>query len=73
MTMSKGGGRGSYLREKTHCSRGHEYTTDNTRWTREKDGYLRRVCRACVRDDSARRQALRRARRVATFTRSFGG
>lgn len=46
-----------FILSKTHCSKGHEYTTQNTRWTAK--GW--RVCRACAR-------GLERVRR-ATATR----
>lgn len=48
-------GHGWRNREKTHCSRGHEFSPDNT-YTYEQDGGCRRVCKTCVRD---RRRAAR--------------
>lgn len=51
MDMSrKGRARGQ---ERTHCPQGHEYTPENT-YLYAKPG-LRRYCRACARDRSARR------------------
>jgi hypothetical protein len=32
---------------KTHCPKGHEYTTNNTRFCRNKNGWTSRNCRAC--------------------------
>jgi hypothetical protein len=46
---------GAYLRAKTHCKYGHEYTPENTKW----DAKGRRVCRAC------RKYAFRQSRRRA--------
>lgn len=33
---------------KTHCPRGHEYTTDNIHVVRKKDGRQARSCRTCA-------------------------
>lgn len=38
-------------RNKTHCSRGHEYNSTNTRYAKMKHGsssWINRVCRICV-------------------------
>ena len=34
---------------KTHCKNGHEFTPENTSWTRRRDGRKRRHCLACKR------------------------
>ena len=37
---------------RTHCSRGHEYNEENTRYTKEHDhGWRIRTCRVCDRED----------------------
>lgn len=41
------GASGRYLRARTHCPQGHEYTADNTRIKQPGD---RRECRQCGRD-----------------------
>ena len=41
---------------KTHCARGHEWTPENTKQTGRQ-----RKCRACIREDSAKAHAHRRA------------
>jgi hypothetical protein len=39
---------GSNNRRKTHCTRGHEYSDENTRIKRNlKDGSFERVCKEC--------------------------
>ena len=45
---------------KTHCSRGHEYTTENT-YLRPAGVSGRRDCRTCIRERVARYQAKGRA------------
>lgn len=35
------------VRRQTHCKRGHEFTTENTHFSKSKDGYIGRNCRAC--------------------------
>jgi Recombination endonuclease VII len=37
-------GQGDFNRNKTHCPQGHEYTPENTIWTKDKK---RRSCRKC--------------------------
>lgn len=32
----------------THCPQGHEYTVENTRWSKRKNGKDERVCKACA-------------------------
>jgi len=47
---------------KTHCPQGHEYTSENTRVVRFKDGrFAGRKCRACDRARCAIRSACRQA------------
>ena len=46
----------------THCIRGHEFTTENTGYKRERNGGLGRVCKTC---DRAKHIAYNAARRVA--------
>lgn len=60
---AKGRDRARREREATHCARGHEFTAENTRWSRRDDGTERRHCRACRRAQSRTRGA--RAREVA--------
>lgn len=45
------------LSERTHCSRGHEFTPENTYW--RKDRRATRQCRECVRRRRAERAAKR--------------
>jgi len=48
----------------THCGNGHEWTAENTRWSRVKrSGGKRRDCRACESERSRRRTAARKAPR----------
>lgn len=42
---------------KTHCIRGHKFTSENTRIKRRANGSTYRNCRQCARDDAARRRA----------------
>ncbi len=55
-------------REKTHCVRGHEYTEENTRVMRMKDGYLNRKCKNC----EQRRWIEIDSKRVATIKANGG-
>ena len=48
--------RSKKLREATHCRKGHEFTPENTRLT--KQGWKR--CRTCAREKAARERAARR-------------
>jgi hypothetical protein len=48
--------RSKKFREATHCQKGHEFTADNTRLT--KEGWKR--CRICAREKAARERAARR-------------
>lgn len=42
---------------KTHCPAGHEYTDDNIRWHKSKNGAYRRECKTCIQQrDRARRE-----------------
>jgi DNA-directed RNA polymerase specialized sigma24 family protein len=48
----------------THCGNGHEWTAENTRWSRvARSGGKRRDCRACESERSQRRTAERKASR----------
>lgn len=40
-----------------HCRRGHPYDAANTHWDASRPGRVARVCRACRREDYARRKA----------------
>lgn len=58
---------GAYGRQpSTHCSAGHEWTVENTRWHKGRGGGRAKVrrCRACERLRSARSAARRRAAAV---------
>lgn len=48
-------GAGRHFRN-THCTRGHEYTPENTIWF-NRDGYSARQCRSCTRDAERKRRA----------------
>jgi hypothetical protein len=45
----------------THCSKGHEYTEENTQWRIIEKGYRTRRCAQCNRDGAARQHAARAA------------
>lgn len=47
---------GSWNRAKTHCSKGHEYTEENTKWITNGGKCWGRRCRTCMREDSQRRR-----------------
>lgn len=52
------------MASKTHCIHGHEYTPENTRWSRNArgEGLKRRSCLTCERvRDAARRRARKEA------------
>lgn len=38
----------------THCKRGHEFTEENTVWTKDRNGAKARLCRQCVVDRNRR-------------------
>lgn len=46
---------------KTHCSKGHEFTPENTGYYPHKDGRRRRQCRECNRQNCARYYEARKA------------
>lgn len=48
-----------HMANRTHCSNGHEFTSENTYWhTRKPSGHMRRHCRQCMRDNNTRRRRL---------------
>ncbi len=53
--VAKGRGRGRHS-GKTHCLRGHEFTTDNTMWGMDR-GRPRRSCRICKQASTQRKAA----------------
>ena len=50
---------------KTHCPQGHEYTDENTYYSKRKNGGLRRHCRACHRESDRRSRAKAKAKKQA--------
>ena len=44
----------------THCKNGHEFTPENTRICKEKNGTIQRKCLMCVKIDNARRYCERK-------------
>ena len=52
---------GGRRRTKTHCAQGHEFTSENTQWVRNK-GRLTRRCATCNRERQAAVRAARRER-----------
>ena len=57
VTASENTRRGDLGRLRTHCSRGHEYDSENTRHYIAADGYQRRRCRICERAATRRSRA----------------
>lgn len=51
--VAKGRGTGSI----THCKYGHEFTPENTRVYKRRDGITARICRACRREQERERRA----------------
>jgi hypothetical protein len=45
-------------REKTHCAHGHEYSAENTRVYRKKNGGSGRACKTCERERYLARKTL---------------
>ena len=43
---------------KTHCAQGHEYDTENTKVYITKLGYRKRMCRKCIKIQSANRSKI---------------
>lgn len=56
----RGEGFASRQARATHCPQGHEYAGENLRYTTDKDGARRRVCRACNRERGRRYEARKR-------------
>ena len=50
---------------RTHCPHGHEYTDENTRYSKQKDGRLFRHCRTCNREWQRRYLAKIKAKKQA--------
>jgi len=50
---------------KTRCPQGHEYTVENTRHSKQKNGGLARRCRACDQERHRRRHAKAKAKKQA--------
>jgi len=50
---------------RSHCSNGHEFTEENTRFSYRQDGSVRcRICRTCQREWAARKRARVRVAQV---------
>jgi hypothetical protein len=47
--------------KKNHCKYGHEFTPENTRYTQRRNGWKRRACRTCDRDQQRAKYARARA------------
>jgi hypothetical protein len=50
------------FQKQTHCKNGHEFTSENVRWSLKGDGTKRRVCRTCNNEYHRRLTADARAR-----------
>jgi hypothetical protein len=50
------------MRGRTHCSKGHELTSENTRIKIRHEGSVSRICRICQRDDQRSRYLSKRGR-----------
>ena len=50
---------------RTHCPQGHEYTVENTRHSKQKNGGLARYCLTCKREKTRRRRAKVKAKKQA--------
>jgi len=57
---------------RTHCKRGHEFTTENTRMKQENNGNLTRHCRQCAIDRATQRREDRRELKALFEARYFG-
>jgi hypothetical protein len=59
VNVMRGTGVGPRNKAKTHCPKGHEYTTDNTYWHKRPSG-IGRDCRICCMERSDRYRAIKR-------------
>ena len=50
---------------KTHCPQGHEYTVENTRYGKGKNGCAKRTCRTCHRESRRQSSAKAKAKKQA--------
>ena len=50
---------------KTHCPQGHEYTDENTYYSKRADGGPNRQCRTCVKERARRNYAKAKAKKQA--------
>lgn len=55
-----------WTKNPTHCPEGHEYTEENTRIRKARDGTTRRVCKECIRIRARRKAAGVEPDRTAT-------
>lgn len=58
---------------KTRCSRGHEYTPENTKLAVNGGGYTIRLCRTCLRVTARRKKLRRKERRTGQQTLPAAG